>query len=123
VLVFRNTPRSEALPQEDEAAWRPMQQLGELFAPLRAVLRTREARGENALRRLGLLVGGENVIEVGVCPDPDRPNRADAPLGWELSVEMIGVLDGQVKRCAADASTRIGQILRGEKDSFGAGAP
>ena len=115
VLVLRNTPSSEMLPAEDEAAWRPVKQLGEIFAPLRAVLQTREARSENALRRLGLLVGGENVIEVAVCPDPDRPQRADAPLGWELSVEMLGVLDSQVTRCASDASTRVGQILRGEK--------
>jgi hypothetical protein len=115
VLVLRNTPLRERLPPENEAAWRPVQQLGEFFAPLRALLRTREARGENALRRLGLLVGGENVIEVAVCPDPNQAQRADAPLGWELSVEMISVLDGQLQRCASDASTLVGQILKGEK--------
>jgi len=115
VLVLRNTPLRERLPAENEAAWRPIQQLGEIFAPLRAVLRTREARGENAVRRLSLLVGGENVIEIAVCPDPGQPERADAPLGWELSREMIGRLDGQLRRCASEASTLVGQILKGEK--------
>ncbi|MEO8678656.1 MAG: hypothetical protein ABI665_06405 [Vicinamibacterales bacterium] len=115
VLVLRNTPERERLQPENEAAWRPVQQLGEIIAPLRALLRTREARGENALRRLGLLVGGENVIEFAVCPDPSQAQRAEAPLGWELSVEMIGLLDGQLQRCASDASTQVGQILSGER--------
>jgi len=115
VLVLRNTPVGERLQPENEAAWRPMQQLGEIFAPLRALLRTREARGENALRRLGLLVGGENVIEFSVCPDPNQAQRAEAPLGWELSGEMISLLDGQLQRCASDASTLVGQILKGDR--------
>jgi hypothetical protein len=115
VLVLRNTPVRERLAPENEAAWRPIQQLGELFAPLRALLRTREARGENALRRLGLLVAGENVIEFAVCPDPSQAQRAEAPLGWELSMEMISLLDGQLQRCASDGSTLVGQILNGEK--------
>ena len=113
VLVLRNTPDRERLPPENEAAWRGLQELGEVFAPLRAVLRTREARAEFALRRLGLAVGGENVIEFAVCPN-DTP-RADPPLGWELSLEMMRLLDAQLARCTADASVLVGQILRGER--------
>jgi hypothetical protein len=113
VLVLRNTPDRERLPLENDAAWRGLQELGEVFAPLRAVLRTREARAEFALRRLGLAVGGENVIEFAVCPD-EKP-RADPPLGWELSLEMMRLLDAQLARCTADASDLVGQILRGER--------
>jgi hypothetical protein len=90
-----------------------IQELGELFAPLRAVLRTRAARSEFALRRLALLVEAENMIEFAGCPDTTE--RADPPLGWELSIEMMGVLDAQLSRCTAKASALVGQILHGQK--------
>jgi hypothetical protein len=110
-LILRNTPPSELPPKETEAAWRPIQQLGELFSPLRAVLRTREAHGEQALRDLGSLVGVDHLLTVGECPDPSSPKHVDAPLGWEMSTEVFDRLDADLARCVPEVSAAVARFL------------
>lgn len=111
-VVLRNTPATERMPQEATAPWTETRRLGEAFAPLRAVLRSREARGELAIRRLRDTIGNDNVVEFSVCAG--RPGEAEPPLGWELSREMIERLNGQVSSCLSQPIARLRALLPGD---------
>lgn len=107
-LVLRNTPDAER-PAEAAATWQETRRLGEAFAPLRAMLRSREARGELAVRRLRDALG-DDVLEFAVCAE--RPGEAEPPLGWELSREMIARLNMQAAGCITAPLARLREVLR-----------
>ena len=83
----------------------PVEILGELFAPVRALLRSRAAHGRVAIARQRL---DGKAIAFGFCramppsdgaradPEPGRreEDRPEPPLGWQLSHEMIERLQG-----------------------------
>jgi hypothetical protein len=95
VIVVANTPPGEHATDPTRIPWREAESLGELFSPLRALLQTRTARGDLALRRLSEAVEPGDFIELRVCSDS---RLREAPLGWQLSKEMIGVLDANLSQ-------------------------
>lgn len=106
-VVLLNTPPGEHLNDPNRIPWRETASLGELFSPVRALLQTRQARGDLALRRLRESLEPDDVVEFRVCSDS---GLREAPLGWQLSQEMVGVLKrnvgeacfkGQVDKLAA----------------------
>jgi len=108
VIVLMNSPAER---QNDRRAtgpvpWRDMDSLGELFAPFRTLLQTRSARGEMALQRLQGLVDPRDFIEFRVCDDE---KLREAPLGWQLSAEMVGQLrDRNLKqKCFSDQVQKL----------------
>ena len=72
----------------------PVEILGELFAPVRALLRTRTAHGRVAMARQRL---DERTITFGFCRSPvpregvltREEDLPEPPLGWQLSRETI----------------------------------
>jgi hypothetical protein len=116
VLAIRNS-RAAGRPIDDKTvAWRSLAHLGEWFAPVRALLQAREARGEAALSRLRETVGEGDFIELRLCQDPQAPGGRsvpDPPLAWQLSEEMAAALDAQRgRRCFAEALGRVSQALQ-----------
>jgi hypothetical protein len=114
VVTLANTMAKAQSVQKDQVAWRETRQFGELFSPFRALLQAREARGSLARDRLQTRVGDANLIDVRVCDDPadGRPAR-EAPLGWQLSAEMVAELQHQfTQQCFADAVARVAAALR-----------
>jgi hypothetical protein len=73
------------------------------------VLRSREARGEWAVRRLRDALG-EDVLDFAVCAD--KAGEAEPPLGWELSREMIARLNLQLGGCIKTPLGRLREILK-----------
>jgi hypothetical protein len=65
--------------------------LGEVFAPVRALLGAREARGSLAIAHLKQALG-PRFLEFGVCAVPPEP---PVPLGWQLSEGMRQILSAQ----------------------------
>lgn len=94
-------------------AWRKTKHLGELFAPFRALLQTRDARGTMALNRLRARVQQEHFVEFRVCDDKDDDRESrDAPLGWQLSAEMVAELNSQFGlRCFHDSVDKLVRAL------------
>jgi hypothetical protein len=88
--------------------------LGELFAPVRALLGAREARGSLALEHLRLTVGDENVIEVGVCPDVDPSDQPLLALGWQRSRQARDFLSRELhKDCNEGGFASLERIVGG----------
>ena len=58
-------------------------------------MQTRAARGDLALRRLRESVEPGDVVEFRVCSDS---GLREAPLGWQLSQEMVDVLDANLNQ-------------------------
>ncbi len=92
-VVLLNTPPEERLNEPNRIPWRETDTLGELFSPMRALLQTRLARGDLALRRLRETLEPGDVVEFRVCRDA---GLREAPLGWQLSQEMVDVLDRNI---------------------------
>ena len=90
IVVMLNSPPELHLNDPARIPWRETASLGEAFSPLRALLQTRIARGDLALRRLREVVEPGDVVEFRVCSDS---GLREAPLGWQLSQEMVDVLD------------------------------
>ena len=97
VVVLLNSPPEQHLTDPTRIPWHDTASLGEVFSPLRALLQTRTARGDLALRRLRESVEPGDVVEFRVCSDS---GLREAPLGWQLSQEMVDVLDGNVAQRA-----------------------
>jgi len=93
VVVLLNSPPEQHLTDPTRIPWHDTASLGEVFSPLRALLQTRTARGDLALRRLRETVEPGDVVEFRVCSDS---GLREAPLGWQLSQEMVDVLDGNL---------------------------
>jgi hypothetical protein len=93
-VVLLNTPPQARLNEPNRIPWRETATLGELFSPVRALLQTRLARGDLALRRLRETLEPGDVVEFRVCSDS---GFREAPLGWQLSQEMVDVLDRNAK--------------------------
>ena len=82
------------LPSAEARRTAPVEILGEVFAPVRALLRTRTAHGRVAIARQRL---DERTITFGFCRAFERgegvlkreEDRPEPPLGWQLSQEMI----------------------------------
>jgi hypothetical protein len=102
VIYICNNPercRQPATEPAGEAAWRPADDLAELFSPLRALLGTREARGGLALAELRQEPLVSAFVEAGVCRELEGQERAaPLPLGWQLSDGVRDELDCQVQR-------------------------
>ena len=92
-VVLLNTPPEERLNQPNRIPWRETDTLGEAFSPIRGLLQTRLARGDLALRRLRESLEPGDVVEFRICSDS---GLREAPLGWQLSQEMVDVLDRNV---------------------------
>src|SRR4030095_522005 len=100
VVVLLNSPPEQHLTDPARIPWHDTASLGEVFSPLRALLQTRTARGDLALRRVREAVERGDVAEFRVCSDS---GLREAPLGWQLSQEMADVLDSNVaQKCFLD---------------------
>src|SRR6185436_12510575 len=93
VIALLNTPSEQHLTDPNRIPWRQADSLGELFIIVRALLQTRLARGDLALRRLREAVEPGDAIEFRICSDS---GLREAPLGWQLSKEMVDVLDANM---------------------------
>ena len=100
VIALLNTPSEQHLTEPDRIPWRDAESLGELFSPVRALLQTRTARGDLALRRLREQVEPGDMIEFRICSDS---GLREAPLGWQLSKEMVDVLDANLNQACFKA--------------------
>ena len=110
VVVMLNTPPELHLNDPARIPWRETASLGEVFSPLRALLQTRAARGDLALRRLRESVEPGDVVEFRVCSDS---GLREAPLGWQLSQEMVDVLDANLsQKCFLDQVVRLKDAIR-----------
>ncbi|MET0552411.1 MAG: hypothetical protein ABW221_05205 [Vicinamibacteria bacterium] len=69
--------------------------LTELFAPVRALLGARDARGELALAEISRTPERVGFVEFGVCPGDATQRKAPEPLGWQLSEGMRARLSEQ----------------------------
>jgi hypothetical protein len=67
----------------------------ELFAPVRALLGARDARGELALAEISRTPESTGFVEFGACPGDPAQRRAPEPLGWLLSDGMRARLSAQ----------------------------
>lgn len=76
--------------------------LEELFAPVRALLGSREARGSLALEHLQRQIGDGAFVEIGVCPDIERNQKKLLALGWQRSHESRAFLSGQLEAVCHD---------------------
>ena len=110
VVVMLNSPPAEHLTDPARIPWHDTASLGEVFSPLRALLQTRTARGDLALRRLRESVEPGDVVEFRVCGDS---GLREAPLGWQLSKEMVNVLKGNVAEpCFTDQVEKLKEAIR-----------
>ena len=100
VIALLNTPSAQHLNEPSRIPWRETDSLGELFSPIRGLLQTRIARGDLALRRLRESVEPGDAIEFRICSDS---GLREAPLGWQLSKEMVDVLDANVTQACFQA--------------------
>ena len=127
-IILTNSPPREREVKPETVIWHDAESLGELFAPVRTLLQTRNARGELALRRLRDHVGENNFIEFGICRDSsdvaprELPRDAagelaaprEAPLGWQLSQETSELLEWHVERdCIARRVRLLKQAING----------
>lgn len=95
VVALLNSPPEQHLTDPARIPWHETASLGEVFSPLRALLQSRSARGELALRRLRESVEPDDVVEFRICSDS---GLREAPLGWQLSKEMVDVLDANLSQ-------------------------
>ena len=110
VVVLLNSPPEQHLTDPTRIPWHDTASLGEVFSPLRALLQTRTARGDLALRRLRESVEPGDVVEFRVCSDS---GLREAPLGWQLSQEMVDVLDGNVAQsCFRNQVDKLKEAIR-----------
>jgi hypothetical protein len=109
-VVLLNSPPEHHLTDPTRIPWHETPSLGELFSPLRALLQTRAARGDLALRRLRESVEPGDVVEFRVCSDS---GLREAPLGWQLSKEMVDVLDANVsQQCFQEQVMKLKEAIR-----------
>ena len=78
VALLNSPPEQHLLTDPARIPWHETASLGELFSPLRALLQSRAARGDLALRRLRESVEPGDVVEFRVCSDS---GLREAPLG------------------------------------------
>ena len=97
---------------EDAATSAPLELLGEIFAPVRALLRSRNAHGRLAVARQR---AGASTITFGFCQLSQKDGRwveaasaapeekrAGPPLGWQLSPQMTERLKAYWDACPAN---------------------
>ena len=110
VVALLNTPPEQHLTDPARIPWHETASLGELFSPLRALMQSKSARGELALRRLRESVEPGDVVEFRICSDS---GLREAPLGWQLSKEMVDVLDANVKQdCFKNQVAKLEEAIR-----------
>lgn len=107
-----------APPSPYEGNLQPVEILGELFSPVRGVLRARGAHGRLAEDRMDLL---EHALSFRLCdtdwtadgsrqPEPAGASL-DPPLGWEISPWMVRRLDQLWTECDPQGE-RVDEIRR-----------
>lgn len=84
----------------DEPQLKPVD-MTEVFAPVRALLGARDARGELALAEISRTPETAGFVEFGACPGTHAQRRAPEPLGWQLS-------EGMRERLSDQAAGRAG---------------
>jgi hypothetical protein len=110
VVALLNSPPEQHLTDPARIPWHETASLGELFSPLRALLQSKTARGELALRRLRESVEPDDVVEFRICSDL---GLREAPLGWQLSKEMVDVLDSNVNEaCFRKQVEKLKEAIR-----------
>jgi len=101
IIYLCNSPERchlPSIPVAGDTAWQAPENLAEWFAPLRALLGSREARGSDALAQLRRHVTAEEFVELGVCRRLESQERsAPLPLGWQLSDGVRAEMDRQVQ--------------------------
>ncbi len=111
VIHISNDPVNPGNPPEtlERAAGHPKigpgRWMSEVLSPLKALLRTREARGTYARETLRLHVGDEGFFHFGLCREKGR-----VPLGWVLSKGTRENMERQLagERCvSADTPPRV----------------
>jgi hypothetical protein len=102
--TMRVAPAAQA---PEMTSWRQRQSLGEVLAPVRALLATRDMRGRLARARIDRRA---RAIEFGICPVGDQM-LVDAPLGWQLSAGARRTLDEQVRACTAAPLAALARVL------------
>lgn len=95
--------------------------LTELFAPVRALLGARDARGELALAEISRTPDRVGFVEFGVCPGDAAQRKAPEPLGWQLSEGMRSRLSAQAAGRAEAPGNLVSdgcvrELLAGEPD-------
>jgi hypothetical protein len=119
VISIANSPKTG---DERDSSWRRTHFLGEVLGPLRALFRTRDARGVLAIDRLKQLatVDGESwFFDFRPCFDAARDPMTrktrkfrGAPLGWQLSDEAATGLDDQLQEpCVVQEVARLKKLL------------
>jgi hypothetical protein len=98
--VVPDEPRPRETPGTStayEGHLQPLEILGELFAPVRGLVRSRDAHGRLASAHHDALPA---AFTFGFCDSPasDAP-RLNPPLGWELSTSMAARLDALWDQC------------------------
>jgi hypothetical protein len=87
--------------------------LGEVFAPVRALLGARDARGALAIAHLRQDLGARflefGFLEFGTCPVAEEP---PVPLGWQLSDVMRKRLTAQAAGAGSPGNTATEACVR-----------
>ena len=109
-FVVIEVANSAATEDETKSGWRSARFLGELLSPLRALLYAREARGTLATTRLRGMV--DHYIAIRPCSlNPSQPQRS-APLGWQLSDEMVKLLYDAAGTCVGAQTQALQSALQ-----------
>jgi hypothetical protein len=110
VLYIGNDPEGSYGQARAEVARTPppprASSLGELFAPVRALLGTRVAHGSLALEHLQREVGDRNFVDVDVCPTVSKDELPLLALGWQRSHQARVFLSDQL---AAECTEHVAQ--------------
>ena len=97
VIYIDNQPTGAGAPTGLASRSKANTQLLEWFAPLYALLETREARGALAVAELRSAVPPGHFLEFGLCERNRRgEGRVPLPLGWELSEDARSSMDWQL---------------------------
>jgi NAD(P)-dependent dehydrogenase (short-subunit alcohol dehydrogenase family) len=89
--------------------WVPLEALGEILGPVRALYRARPAHESLALRRLYEAATDWQMI--AICTGPAVAGVPEPPLGWEMSKRMTDLIDARTKTGdAAYACSRLAGV-------------
>jgi hypothetical protein len=80
--------------------------LGELFAPVRALLGTRTARGSLALEHLQTEVADHDFVDIDVCPTTNKEQLPLLALGWQRSRQAREFLSDELDKSCKEGVGR-----------------
>ena len=105
VIYIQNDPKSAPdykVKQFDPTLDAPPDSgLSETLSPIRALMRTRSARGSYAVKSLKAAVGRRNFRDFSLCDEMsvgDNMEKVPLPLGWQLSDNSQQAMDRQLSQ-------------------------